>query len=617
VGGGLRGLLLCLGTVSLALSPARGQAPLPVEPNPDAPVEPAKPFRLPALTRQADPAGSVVTARQDGAHVADLPPEGVDFMPVGSPVDPSTVNPDGDIWFQRGIAKFPNGPTAAARKAREMEGGPLGWAGRTPFIPSDLPTSDLFPVEDRWRVGFPAWDRWVRGLFIDPYHQHVLKGDYPILGTQDIFFTFTGLTDSFVESRELPVKGGNQNQSQFIQTFATTFDLFRGDNSFHPSEWFIEATPVWQLRDQSFAGTHNAIVLQDAFVDYQLAVLTDYYDQMNLRVGRQAFNFDFRGFMFNDTNDAVRLFGNALENRYQWNVFFFNNVQKDQVTQLNSFDSRKQQIYGANIVRQDPGDLFGLGAFLGLNVFAGFIGNHDDFSTNDVDTWNIEVAMDGHIGRINIDAAYIQEFGHDSLNPVSKQSENIIAQMAEVELVYPIDWFFPKVSFLYASGDRHVKSGTATGFDAPFDNPNFAGGGFSYFQREAPAPNGAALKNQFTFYPDLRNKFFAPQNAVNPGLLLFNTGFNANLTSRANLQFNVNYYQLIDPEPWEVFSKTNNVGRSLGLEANLGVVYKPLIVDNVAITIGVSGLMPGDAIRDVSNQGNVLYTMFLDVTAFF
>ncbi len=260
---------------------------------------------------------------------------------------------------------------------REAQGGPLGYAGNVPPIPNDLLHADFIPEADRWRVGFPAWDRYVRGLAFDPYHQNVFKGDYPIFGMQDLFFTATLVTDSFAESRELPAKAGNQSQSQFIQSFATTFDIFKGDNSFHPSEWTIQATPFFQLRDQSFDNTHNAIVLQEMFVDTQLAILSDYYDQINLRVGRQGFNSDFRGFIFNDVNDGIRLFGNAVENRFQYNLYAFDLVIKDQVTQLNSFDARQEQLYGGNIILQDPGSLFGTDKFLGLSVLGGIVYNHD------------------------------------------------------------------------------------------------------------------------------------------------------------------------------------------------------------------------------------------------
>ena len=51
-------------------------------------------------------------------------------------------------------------------------------------------TRDFVRVRDRWRIGFPAWQRYppelpgeypyVRGRGLDPYDQNVLKGDLPI-----------------------------------------------------------------------------------------------------------------------------------------------------------------------------------------------------------------------------------------------------------------------------------------------------------------------------------------------------------------------------------------------------------------------------------------------------
>ena len=75
------------------------------------------------------------------------------------------------------------------------------------MLPSEIQESSHFaPVEDRWRIGFPEWDRddqpdpWVtnapykQGRLIDPYNQNVLKGDYPIIG-QNTFLTFTAATN--------------------------------------------------------------------------------------------------------------------------------------------------------------------------------------------------------------------------------------------------------------------------------------------------------------------------------------------------------------------------------------------------------------------------------------
>lgn len=486
---------------------------------------------------------------------------------------------------------------------------PQGFAGPIRYRPRDLAGSDYWPIEDRWRVGFPLWDRYYYGNIFDPYHQNILKGDYPICGN-DIFFAFTGVSDSFFERRNVPVKAGDQVQRLFQQTFFTTFDVFKGDNSLHPSEWFYRVTPAFRSVSLDPNGTDTDIALQEAFADYQLAIVSDYYDTIDIRVGRQGFVFDFRGFLFADVNDAVRLFGTADSNLWQWNLFAFETVKKDKVSQFNTFDERQQTIAGANLFRQDF-------VFQGFNVMGGVLWDQDRIA-NHVDAYYFELAGDGHIGRFLVDFAFIQALGHDNFNPIAKRGVTIDAQFAALEVAYQMDWFFPKVSALYASGDSNPKNGRATGFDAVFDNPNFAGDGFSFFNRENVAPGGVTLSNAFSFLPNLRTKANDPVNFVNPGLFLLNTGFAANLTTRLQYQANLNYYHLMDSEPVELKAKKAKVGGDIGTEINMGLVYKPLIVDNLVIQFGASALRPGDTIKDLNGgDRDKLFTVFTAITAIY
>ena len=485
---------------------------------------------------------------------------------------------------------------------------PQGFAGPIPYRPRDLAGSDYWPIEDRWRVGFPLWDRYYYGNIFDPYHQNVLKGDYPICN--DVFFSFTGVSDSFFERRNLPVKKGDQVQRLFQQTFFTTFDVFKGDNSFHPSEWFFRVTPAFRSFSLDPVGTDTFTTVQEAFADYQLAVVSQYYDTVDIRAGRQVFVFDFRGFLFADTNDAVRLFGTADSNRWQWNLFAFETVKKDKVTQLNTFDERQQTIAGGNVFYQDF-------LFNGFNVMGGVLSDHDRIA-NHVDAYYFELAGDGHIGRFLVDFAFIQALGHDDFNPIAKRGVTIDAQFAAAEVAYQMDWFFPKVSALYASGDSNPKNGRAKGFDAVFDNPNFAGDGFSFFNRENVAPGGVILSNTFSFLPNLRTKAADPVNFVNPGIFLLNAGFQANLTTRLQYQANFNYYHLMASEPVELKAKKAKVGGDIGGEINMGLVYKPLIVDNLIIQFGASALRPGDTIKDLNGgDRDKLYTVFTAITAIY
>src|SRR5262249_44655985 len=109
--------------------------------------------------------------------------------------------------------------------------------------------SEAVPTPDRWRIGFPRWDRYgrsfdspyVEGQWWNPYGQSVLKGDYPIYG-QNIFFSLTGISDTLFEARKLPTPRGvaaarppsspffGQGEQYFVnQNFLLQLELFKGD----------------------------------------------------------------------------------------------------------------------------------------------------------------------------------------------------------------------------------------------------------------------------------------------------------------------------------------------------------------------------------------------------
>src|SRR5262249_1671784 len=92
-------------------------------------------------------------------------------------------------------------------------------------------------------------------------------------------------------------------------------------------------------------------------------------------------------------------------------------------------------------------------------------------------------AGDGHIGRFNVSHQFYQVLGHDDFNDLAGRPVDINAQMAALELSYDRDYVRYKTSVFYASGDKNVKGGTATGFDSVVDNVNFTGGPFSYWVR--------------------------------------------------------------------------------------------------------------------------------------
>ena len=142
-------------------------------------------------------------------------------------------------------------------------------------------------------------------------------------------------------------------------------------------------------------------------------------------------------------------------------------------------------------------------------------------------------AGDGHIDRFNITHQFYWALGHDSLNPLANQPQDISAEIFAAELSYDRDWVRFRTSFLYSSGDGNANNSHATGFDTILDDPNFAGGEFSYWQRQAIPLFGVNLVNADSLVPDLRSsKIEGQSNFVNPGLMLFNFGMDLDLTPK-------------------------------------------------------------------------------------
>ena len=235
--------------------------------------------------------------------------------------------------------------------------------------------------------------------------------------------------------------------------------------------------------------------LQEAFVEIHIRDLTHTYDFISSRFGIQPFVSDFRGFIFNDSNLGVRLFGNYDNNRWQYNLAAFDMREKDTYSGLNEFSSREQVVLIANVFRQD---FLAKGYTAQLSVHANFdetrpalrqerissLGRRPigDVRDHYVQAYYLGWTGDGHIGRLNISHAFYQVFGEDSHNGIAGQRVDIFAQMAALELSIDRDWLRHKLSFFFASGDDDAEERSdATGFDTILDRPFFIGGPFSYY----------------------------------------------------------------------------------------------------------------------------------------
>ncbi len=541
---------------------------------------------------------------------------------------------------------------------------PLGYAPSLAPTPKLRPDMDFLPVPDRWRIGFPDWDRYPPtkpgeypyrlGHWWDPYDQNMLKGDYPIWG-QHTFLDLTAISDTSWSFTRLPRASGvstaqpnsanffgSGDQNSVQQNFIASFDLFHGDAGFKPLDWEFKITPVFNV---NFLGTNERgivninpadgttrtnghIALQELFVLYKLTDLSPYYDFLSVRAGIQPFTSDFRGFIFSDNDPGVLFFGNYEANRDQWNVGYFRPLEKDTNSGLNTLMvGRPQNIIVANFTRQDF-------LFDGYNFQLDFDYNNDEPSTlyNDngflvrpsligtvqphaVNTAYFGCTSEGHIGRIDVTHAFYEAVGRDSLNGIAGHAVNINAQMAALELAYEHDWQRYKFSFFYASGNGNPTGHTATGFDTIQDNPNFAGDQFNYFNRVGIGLTGTQvpLINQLSLVPDLRDKLQGQANFVNPGLLLYNLGADLKVTPELLTSINFNYLQFDKVAVLEYVLHQNNLSRQIGFDSSIGFRYRPLLIDNIIVSGAFAMLAPTAGFKDIY-QSNILFSSLLGVT---
>lgn len=566
---------------------------------------------------------------------------------------------------------------------------PLGFAGPSGVRPRLEPTDqDFLPTEDRWRIGFPEFDRYgrrhpadrytmgamsgdypyTRGGWYDPYNQNVLKGDYPIIG-QHTFMNLTLTSDTVYEYRRVPTPIGESTsvpnrrkffgqpeQSFIYQNFIMRFELFHGSAAFKPFDWKIRLTPVLNLNHletEEFGvvspdvreGTWRRwkdFALQEAFVEIKLADLSPHYDFMSLRVGRQPFVSDFRGFIFNDLNQGVRLFGNSDSNRNQWNILYFYQAEKDTNSELNTLEARHQHVVIVNFYRQDSLDFELLpeswrkGYTTELSVHY----SHDDqgkekphfdkngflirpepigsFVPHDVKVSYLGWTGDGHIGRLNLTHAFYWALGRDDFNALAGRKITVNAQMFAIEPSIEFDWLRLKTSFLWASGDRSPQDAEGRGFDAIFDNANFAGGTFSYWNRQAIRLTGVNLVNRNSIFPNVKaNKTEGQANFVNPGLFLVGTGLDAEVTPKLKAKFNANYLWFAHPESLELLLQQPKLSRAIGADVSLGLEYRPFLNNNAIFGVGFATLFPGKGFEQIYESEKPLYSIFTFLTLTF
>lgn len=500
-------------------------------------------------------------------------------------------------------------------------------------------------VPDRWRIVEAVG---IKTNLWDPYNGHnQLKGDMPMWG-EDWFYSVIAISDTIVEPRRfpLPVGGATTQRPGSLDTigrgestiFATNLILenviYKGNTVFRPPDWEFRFTPVFNINKvnidekgllnvnpdrSSRSRTGTFMGVQALFVDKHLRNVSERFDFDSIRVGIQPFSSDFRGFLFQDSQPGIRLFGTRHNNVFQYNLAWFRRLEKDTNSGLNDVTQsiRDDDVFAANVYWQDflKKGLFSQATIIynrnregGQTEYDknGFIQRPSSLfeeRTRDYDVTYFGYSADGHFDRLNISSSFYYAYGEQDSTRLRSAEEEIRAWFIATELSMDFDWFRPRFSILWSSGDDDPFDNKATGFDAIFENPQFAGADTSFWIRQnVPliGGGGVALSGRNGVLPSLRpSKEQGQSNFINPGIRLIGIGADADLMPELRLSFNLNHLVFDETEVLERLRQQGSVDRVLGQDVSLSLIWRPYMSQNVIFRLSAAALNPGDGFDDL------------------
>lgn len=520
---------------------------------------------------------------------------------------------------------------------------PFDPAAVAPPMAANFPTDEI-PLPDRWRL---VENIGVNEKWYDPYNQNTLKGDRPLKGHEHWFFVATAISDTVIEPRSFPIPVGVQT------TQRATNDLFGDPDSLVASQTFIasgaliEGLTVFKPQDLEFRLTAALNVnyvnvnekrilhveptkgvertdvflgIQEAFIDYHIRNVSDRYDFDSLRVGIQPFSSDFRGFLFQDNQLGLRFFGNRDNNRYQYNLAAFMRVEKDTNSGLNAVFAtpRRDYVFLANLYRQDlplPGVTSQITVVYNMNREAGHVEIDKngfpvrpallgDLRGRDYDVVYLGYNADGRVGRVNLTGSTYLALGQDRNSIFTGRPANIRAGFGALELSYDYDWMRFRASALFATGDGDPYDDTETGFDAIFENPQFAGADTSYWIRQnVPFIGGGraiGLSGRNGILNSLRSsKEQGQSNFNNPGTVLMGVGADFDVLPELRVSLNANALRFHKTEVLQNLRQDGSIDKNIGLDLSVSTIYRPKMTQNIVLRGSVASLEARDGFKDL------------------
>lgn len=505
---------------------------------------------------------------------------------------------------------------------------------------------EFLPIPDRWRLADSVG---ITTRWWDPYNQNVLKADRPVFG-RDWFVNLAAISDTVYEPRRIPTPRSGSGTSRpgatdqfadgdqwlLVENVILSASLIKGDTAYKPPDFELRLTPVFSLnyahadeagvlKRDTRSGTHrydHDVALQEAFVDYHIRNVSDRYDFDSVRVGIQPFSSDFRGFLFQDNQLGIRLFGNRDNNIFQYNLAWFRRLDKNTNSGLNDVGRRLREddVFIGNLYVQD---VPALGFTSQVTVVHNrnrendrFFNDNDfqerpaplgDQRARDYNVTYLGYNGDGHFGRANLTVSAYYAFGRDSHNQlndsVAGESSDISAYFFAVEPSVDFDWARVRGSFLFASGDRDPFDDKEGGFDAIFENPQFAGGDTSFWIRQGIpliGGGGVALTQRNGVLASLRtSKEHGQSNFNNPGLILAGVGADFDLLPELRLSANFNSLWFANTTMLETLRNQGEIARDIGYDLSAALIYRPFQTQNVVLRLSGAMFIAGLGFKDL------------------
>jgi hypothetical protein len=334
---------------------------------------------------------------------------------------------------------------------------------------------------------------------------------------------------------------------------------------------------------------------------------------------------------------GVRLFGNRANNVFQYNLAWFRRTEKDTNSGLNdvSTELRHDDIFAANLYWQDfPTIGFTSQAtavhnrnrenkvFFNKNGFLERPAAIGDQRPRTYDVTYLGLNGDGHFGRFNLTSSYYFAVGTDDHNQFlgREGASRISAWFLALEPSIDFSWLRLRGSLLYASGDRDPFDDVETGFDAIFENPQFAGADTSFWIRQAVpliGGGGVALSGRNAVLPALRSsKEQGQSNFNNPGLHLIGIGGDADLTPEIRLSFNANYLEFDDTSSLQFLRNQGGIDKSIGWDLSLALTWRPFFTQNIILRASGATLLAGSGFKqlyETDRDQDMFYSVLINL----